>query len=125
MTEADLVERLLTLPDTTTRRRFLEEHRLLLNDEVAGLLKAQADHFLRAEIRCSRQFADLLGEISEVTGNPLHKALGLLAEGNVEAIGLGKYARAIEIYNAAAEIYRSQGRPAEQARAQVGKVYAY
>ena len=35
MTEAELVEQLLTLPDITTRRRFLEEHKLLLNDEVA------------------------------------------------------------------------------------------
>jgi CHAT domain-containing protein len=122
MTEADLVERLLTLPDLTTRRRFLEEHRLLLNDEVAGLLKAQADHFLRADIRCSRQFADLLCYMGDVTGNPLYKALGLLAEANVQSIGLGKYDHAIEIYDEAAEIYRAHGRLAEQARSQIGKI---
>ena len=122
MTEAELVERLLTLPDITTRRRLLEEHRQLLNDEVAGLLKKQADHFLRADIRCSHQFADLLCYMGDLTGNPLYKALGLVAEGNAQSIGLGKYNRAIEIYDEAAEIYRSHGRPAEQARAEIGKI---
>jgi tetratricopeptide (TPR) repeat protein len=69
--------------------------------------------------------ADLLCILSEFTGNPCHRALGLLAEANARSIGgLGEYQRAVELYDEAAEIYRACGRPAEQARSQVGRVFS-
>jgi tetratricopeptide (TPR) repeat protein len=49
----------------------------------------------------------------------------LLAEANARSIGgLGEYPRAVELYDEAAEIYRACGRPADQARSQVGKVFS-
>lgn len=122
MNENDLVERLLTLPDVTAQQCFLEDHKLLLNGEVARLLKERADHFLRADIRRSLEIASHLSYLTEITDNQLFKALGLLAEANARSIGLGEYDQAIELYDEAAEIYRSHGYIAEQARSQVGKV---
>jgi CHAT domain-containing protein/tetratricopeptide (TPR) repeat protein len=124
MIARELVDELLTLPDVATQRYFLKEQTSLLNDEVASLLKEQADHFLRADIRISLEIANLLTHIAELTRNPLYRALGLLVEANARSIGLGEYARAIELYDQAAEIYRSRGYIAEQARSQIGKVNA-
>lgn len=124
MNASDLVETLVTLPDAATKQNFLNEQVSSLNDEVASLLKQQADHFLRADIRTSLEIANLLGYIAELTYNPLYKALGLLVEANARSIGLGEYARAIELYDEAAEIYRAHECLAEQARSQIGKVNA-
>src|SRR5574342_57477 len=118
MSAKALVEELLTLPDVTSQRYLLEEQASLLNDEVASLLKEQADHFLRADIRISLEIANLLSHIAELKGNPLYRALGLLVEANARSIGLGEYTQAIELYDEAAEIYHSLGYMAEQARSQ-------
>ena len=61
MTEAELVDHLLTLPDLAARRHFLEEHKSLLNDEVVRLLDLQAAHFLRADIHIMLEIADSSG----------------------------------------------------------------
>ncbi|HLF75464.1 MAG TPA: CHAT domain-containing tetratricopeptide repeat protein [Anaerolineales bacterium] len=121
MTEAELVEQLLTLPDLAARRRFLEEHRSLLNDEVARLLDLQAAHFLRADVRISIEIAHHLNYMAELVNNPLYKALGLVLEADARGIGLGEYELAIALYDEAVEIYKVYD-PPEQAWAQVGKV---
>src|ERR1044071_3533843 len=107
MNASEFVETLVALP-AVKQRNFLEEQAALLNDEVASLLKQQADHFLRADIRTSLEIADLLSYIAELTHNPLYKALGLLVEANGRSIGLGEYSRAIQLYDEAAQIYRLQ-----------------
>ena len=124
MNAPDFVEKLVTLPDVASQRNFLNEKVPLLNDEVARLLKAKADHLLRANIHGSLSIAELLHYISEIKHNPLYGALGLLVEANARSIGLGEYERAVSLYDEAAEIYRLNGRVAEQARSQVGKVNA-
>jgi CHAT domain-containing protein len=124
MNASDLVEMLVALPDVATQRDFLDEQVPLLNDEVAGLLKQQADHLLRVDIHHSLNISDLLHHIAQLTQNPLYGALGLLVEANARSIGLGEFERAIRLYDEAAEIYGLSGCIAEQARSQVGKVNA-
>src|SRR5215213_1670409 len=122
MTEKELVEQLLTLPDHPTRRRFLEEHRLLLNEEVARLLDLEAAHFLRADIRMSLEITNLLCYMAELTGNPAYKGWGRVLEADARAIGLGQYEIALVLHDEAAEIYQSIGRVSEHAWSQLGKV---
>ncbi|MFL7793498.1 MAG: CHAT domain-containing protein [Anaerolineae bacterium] len=120
----DLIERLLGFPDAQAQKQFLAEHTSLLNDKVADALKAQADHFLRTDIQRSLQVADLLIYQAELTKNPLHRALGLLARANAHSIGLGEYQRAMELYNEAATIYEMHGHLVDQAKSQIGKLWA-
>ncbi len=121
---AEIVDRLLTLPDPAARRQFLQEHVHMLDDQVAEHLKEQADQLLRADLHRSQEMADLLLQLSELTENRLYRALGLLAEANARALGLGEYQRAIDLYDEAAAIYRQHERPLEEAKSQVGKVGA-
>jgi CHAT domain-containing protein len=122
MTEAELVEQLLTLPDITTRRRFLEEHKRLLNDEVARLLDLQAAHFFRADIRMMLEIAELFCYMGELTNNPLYIAGSRINEADARGIGLGEYERAITLYDEASEIHETHGYPAEAAWSLLGKV---
>lgn len=122
-----LIEPLLALPDESARRALLETFATTLTDAeasaLADALKAQADHYLRAELATSFQFAHLLLYWGELTHNPFHRALGLRAEANALSIGQGHYREALEIYNEAAGIYRTHGRTLDEAKAQIGKVW--
>lgn len=122
MASSDLIQQALALPNIAAQKHFLEEHAALLDDECAETLKKQADHFLRADVQRSLATAELLLYQGELTGNPLHRALGLLAEANARSIGLGEYESALNLYSDAAHIYHSHGRFVEEARSQVGKI---
>lgn len=125
MTAQTLVEQLMALPDTAAQRGFLEAHWDLLDDDVADALKARADQLLRREIHRSLEAAALLVWIGELKGNPLVRALGLLAEANARSIGgLGEYQRSVELYDEAASIYRISSDLLREAQAQIGKVYS-
>ncbi|MHC4617837.1 MAG: CHAT domain-containing tetratricopeptide repeat protein [Planctomycetota bacterium] len=125
MTCQELAEQLLALPDTEAQRRFLEQHVSSLDESLANALKEQANRFLRSDLRRSLEAAALLCYMTELTGNPLFHALGLLAEANARSIGgLGEHKRAIELYDKAAEIYHTHDLVVEQARSQVGKVFS-
>ena len=124
LTAEAFVEQLLALPDSAAQRQFLAVNLALLDDQVASALKAQADHLMRADSRQALQTAELLLYLAQLTAEPSHQALGLLAEANVRSIGLGQYLRAIELYEQAARIYQGQDRLVEQARSQIGKIGA-
>jgi CHAT domain-containing protein/tetratricopeptide (TPR) repeat protein len=124
VTAAHLVSQLLALPDPAAQQQFLRAHRFALDDEVAQAIKTQADTFLHADVQRALQLANALLYIAELTGNPLHQALGLLAEANARSIGLAEYSRSIELYNEAARIYHEQNRPVDEARSQIGKLTA-
>ena len=129
MNTEDLVERLLEQPDLVAQKQYLAGLASRLagetGDEVAAALKKRADEYLRADSRRSLETSALLVYLGQVTGDPCHSALGLLAEANTRCIGgLGEFERAIELYDEAAAIYASQDRPAERARSQIGKVWA-
>ena len=122
MTEADLVEQLLNLPDITTRHCFLEEQQLFINEEVARLLDLRAAHFLRADIRRTFEIIELLSYMTDLTNDRLYKAWSRVLEADARAIGLGEYERALALHDEAAGIYEAIGRPADQAWSQLGKV---
>jgi len=124
MASQDLAQQLLELPDVEAQRRFLEAHTPQLNDDVASALKDEVDHLMRADVRRALQIASLLFYLGDLTGNPNHRALGMLAEANARSLGLGEYQQALDIYNEAAQIYQTQGNVVEQARSQVGKVWS-
>jgi CHAT domain-containing protein len=125
MTPQELVEKLLTLPDAEAQRRFLKDHTSLLDDQVAEALKAQADHFLRSDLNRALQTAVLLQSLAQFSNNPLHRALGLLAEAHARSFGgLGEYERAIQLYEEAAAIYRVHNLPVNEARTHIGKIWS-
>ena len=124
MASQDLAQQLLGLPDVEAQRRFLEAHTPQLNDDVASALKDQADQFLRADVSRSLQTADLIFYLAELTHNPNHRALGLLAEANARAIGKGQYQQADALYDQAAHIYRDHNLVVEHAKSQKGKIWA-
>ncbi len=125
MSQQEFLDQLLALPDIATQRRFLSEHVHLVDDQVADALKGQADRYLRFDVQLSLLTASLLCSLPELTGNPCHRALGLLAEANARSIGgLGEYERAVQLYDEAAEIYRACGKVVEPAKSQVGKVWS-
>ncbi|NJM41379.1 MAG: hypothetical protein HC853_11755 [Anaerolineae bacterium] len=123
----DAIERVLALPDEPARRALLENLSNALtpteSSDLADALKAQADHYLRAELATAFQFAHLLLYWGELTHNPFHCALGLRAEANALSIGQGHYREALAKYNEAAAIYRNAGRTLDEAKAQIGKVW--
>lgn len=96
----------------------------MVDERCARAFKMRADHFLRADVHRSLRIARLLFAAAEVNGNGAVRALGLLAEANARALGLGQFQHAIALYDEAASIYASLGRPADQARSQVGKIAA-
>jgi CHAT domain-containing protein len=118
----DLVEQLIASPDADSQQRLLNNNVSSLNDQVAVLLKERADQYLRADLARSQAMVDLLKEISELTGSASIRALGYLAEANLRGIGMGDYQQALSLYDQAAEIYRAETLPLEQAKSQVGKV---
>ena len=125
MAHQELIAQLVALPDDASQQRFIDENASRLDDCVAEGLKKRADHLLRADAQRSLQIATMLQQIGEVIDDPLHRALGLLAEANVRCLGgLGEYRQAIALYDEAAGIYREHDRLVEEARSQVGKLYA-
>lgn len=92
-------------------------------DELAEALKKHADQLRRASIHRCLQTVELLHHLARLTGNPLHQALGLLAEGNAYTIGLGEYQKGLDCYDQAAAIYSRLGYPVKQAQSQTGKIW--
>jgi len=125
MSADDLARELLALPDAAAQRRVLEERAACLDEALAQALKREADAALRVDLRRSLQIVELMRRAAEVGGHPLARALALLAEANTQAVGgLGEYQESILLYDEAAAIYAAHGRPVEQARSQIGKLYA-
>lgn len=125
MTRQDMVEQLIALSDEAAQRQFLRDHPSLLNDQVAAALKEQADQLIRADLGRTLQVADLILYLGELSGNPLHRALGLLAMAHARSFGgLGEYEYAVQLLDEATEIYRSSNLPVNEARTQIGKIWS-
>ncbi len=124
MTTEETLQRLLAADDPASRQALLQIYASQHNGTAAATLKAEADRLLRADVRASLEVARLIQQLGATTGRPADRALGLLAEANARAIGLGEYQQAIDLYDEAAAIYEAASLPMEQARAQIGKVGA-
>jgi CHAT domain-containing protein/tetratricopeptide (TPR) repeat protein len=92
-------------------------------DEFAQSLKDHADRLMRTDTQQCLSVTRLLEDLAEISGNPLHRALGLLARANALSIVLGEYRQAAELYEKAISIYAEQGCLVEQAQAQIGYVF--
>ena len=114
---------LLAQSEASSQKRYLEVSLPQLSaddtDILATALKTQVDKYVREKdgVPRAESFVALLFHLSELTGNALHCALGLRAEGNVHLIGLSEYPQAIACYDAAAEIYQQAGCELEAAQA--------
>jgi CHAT domain-containing protein len=92
-------------------------------DEFAQALKHHADLLMRTDTQQCLRVTMLLEALAEISGNPLHRALGLLARANACSVVLGEYRQAAELYAQAIAIYAEQGCLVEQAQAQIGNVF--
>ncbi|HKZ55605.1 MAG TPA: CHAT domain-containing protein [Anaerolineales bacterium] len=124
MSAPSLVDQVRTLSDVASLQQLLEANAAGLDEPVAEALKQQADRTLRSDIQQSLKTAELLLRIAELTGHPAFRPLGLLALANARSIGQGEYLEAVELFDRAAHMYREQGREVDQARAQIGKLWA-
>jgi len=117
-----VIDQLLALPESQ-RLDYLTQHIATFDDDAAHTLKARADSALRAELQTSLALAELLKTAGACKPNPYYRALGLRAEANCYAIGLGQYERALATYDEAAAIYRQHNDTLNEAKAQIGKVW--
>ncbi len=124
MQASELSQQLIAQSDASAREGLLSRHADVLDDELAWELKRQADHDLRTEVQRSMTIAETLLQMAEHSGDPRHRALGLLARANALALGLAEYERSLEDYEAAARIYEELGDRVNAARSQIGKVWA-
>lgn len=92
-------------------------------DEFAQTLKDHADRLMRTDTQQCLRVTRLLESLADISGNPLHRALGLLARANALSIVLGEYRQAAELYALANAIYAEQGCLVERAQAQIGYVF--
>ncbi|MEZ4868687.1 MAG: CHAT domain-containing tetratricopeptide repeat protein [Caldilineaceae bacterium] len=121
----ELIEALCELTELSSQQQLLTSHVAMLDDTVALLLKQKADHFLRSDVQRSLRCGILLEYLSALTQDDQHCALALLAQANAYALGgLGEYARAVTLYDRAAQLYQANEKIIEQARAQVGKIFS-
>jgi len=123
-----LVEQSITAAGPESQQKILAEQVAGLDaasqDAYAAALKQQADQLMRTDIKLSVRVARLIINLAEITGNPLHQALGLLAQANACSVVLGEYSQGVALYDQAAEIYAEHDLPVLQAQSQIGKIYA-
>lgn len=122
---SDLIDRLLACPGLPSQMAFVDGNLPLFDDAAVQALKDEATQVLRVDVQHSLQLADLVLYVAGRTGNPLHRALGLLAQANAYTLGgLGEYQTGLERYNQAAAIYHAHDEPVKEANAQVAKLLA-
>ena len=120
---AELLAELLAQTDPMRQRELVAMHRTAIDDATVAGLKDAATQLLRSDVQRSLALAELLLHITDQTCQPHHRALGLLAKANALSLGgLGEYSLALELYNEAGSIYRTIGRPIEEANAQIAKI---
>lgn len=95
------VSSLLSMPKEAVKQ-FITEHAPEVDDldAAAQLLKDEAQAQETRDVELSLAIADLLLAFADQTGNPRHRALGLLARGNV-LMRQGYHREAIDCFDAA------------------------
>jgi CHAT domain-containing protein/tetratricopeptide (TPR) repeat protein len=121
------LEEAVMLVDGEDQRRILAQQlsgmEAARQDEFAQTLKQHADLLMRTDTQQCLRVTKLLEALADISGNPLHRALGLLARANALSIVLGEYRQAADLYAQAITIYAEQGCMVEQAQAQIGNVF--
>lgn len=128
MDAAHLIEALHTQSDIEALYALLcsgvEELDSTGRDALWSAMKTRADEWTRSDIQRGERLANWMVELADRIGSPRHRALGLLALGNAQSIGLGAYRQAVDCYNAAAATYAGLGLAVDEAQSQIGKIYA-
>ena len=124
MNATELSQTLLEQSDDSAREQTLIQNAESLDDDLIQALKDRADYFLRIDIQRTLAIADVMFEVARHSGQPTHRAMGLLVQANAYGIGLGDYETATEKYTEAATIYLQAGQPVKEAQAQIGNVWA-
>ena len=127
-TPEQLLKHLLTAANQNERRYLLAQFAPALSpvkqNQLADLLKKEADRLMWENIDLCFDFADLISQMAQLFDAPMFQALSLRARGNGYSIGLGKHEKGIDCYDEAAQIYAALGCQVEQAQSQNGKLYA-
>jgi len=119
-----LSEQLIKQPDAQAREQLLITHADQLDDDLALALKQTADTYLRTNLQHAMAIATILFEVAAHSGKATHRALAFRARGNVYAIGLGNYEKALADYAAAVAIYQAQNDVVNAAHSQIGRLWA-
>lgn len=122
----DLLSQLLAAPDPGSRAAVVDNWPVESIDEAElNAIKAKAAEILRIDIQKSLDLAELMLRAAGRTGDPLHRALGLISLANAYSLGgLGRDAEAVGLYDEAAAIYRASWRTVDEANAQIAKILA-
>ena len=122
--QTTFAEQMLHLTERHEQQRFVQCHATDFSEADFQAIKEAADKYLRANLDRSRRLGHLLLALAHNGGSGLARALGIIVRANASGIsGVGDFALAVRLYNKAAQLYAELGRPRDQARAQIGKIY--
>lgn len=128
MSGPDFVQELMAVSDPLEQQRFLQERITTLDSEsiniLAESLKEEVIQLQQANIEQALQVAGLIGYLGDLSGNPLHHALGLRMEAQARLIGLGEYKQSLSLYDKATAIHQEYGDLLGEALVQVTRIWA-
>ncbi len=110
MSRQELIGKLTLISAPEERWGFLRDH-FQLDDEgereqvVSGLLEKVVE-LMRVDVKLSIEFADLLLAYATLSGNPLHRAVGLRAKAQAIGNGRGHYRESLTLFEEAIDIHR-------------------
>ncbi len=123
LTTEEFVIELEKLDDPVARQQFIADTAAGLTDEHIQHLKTKANDWLNKDAAQGLALADNIIYASQVTGRPIHRALGLIVQGNA-LMRRGDMHGSIQIYDEAYQIAIEVDNPVEAARSQIGKIYS-
>ncbi len=123
LTTDEFIAHLEQLDDPDERHRLLQRESARLTDETVQQMKARANDLLGSDINRGVALADNIIYASQVSGKPLHRALGLMVQANALR-RQGQLQQAIALYDQARDTALEAGSEIEAARSQVGKIGA-
>lgn len=123
VTADEFITTLEELDNWAKQRHLIAQSAALLTDDMVQNMKARANDLLLSDNARSLNFSYNIIYASKVSGQPLHKALGLIVQGNVW-LQRGQYRKAIMRYDKAQQVAQLANSPVEAARSQIGKIGA-
>lgn len=123
LTADEFLQTLEQLDDPAEQRRLVEREASWLTDDTVQRMKARANDLLRSDTPLGLALADHILYASKVSGNPVHRALGLMVQANA-LMWRGEQREAIVLYDEARQTALAAGNEIEATRSQVGKIAA-
>jgi tetratricopeptide (TPR) repeat protein len=123
LSDMPFIREWLQAKDACQRQEFLRAHRSEITDEMVQAMKTAVSQRLRQDPRDALDLAESILFAATLSGQPMHRAWGLMAKGNVQRY-LAQYQEAIATYDMARSICLAQNRLVEAARPQMAKILA-